>query len=358
MPTSLLPKSGAPSRFRRTPLSARIWTLAGIILVCISLAACQVTQRTSMGTGTGHLAPAIPIASARQIIPVASSGCGKAVSIPAGTSALRTVVVGTSSRAYLLHLPTGYQPRHPYPLVLNFHGHGSTAMQQQLLTGFSQMADARGFIVAYPQGVVGPDHRTGWASGGPNKPQVNDILFVHDLIASLQATLCVDNLRIYATGFSNGGGMTSVLACTMAQQIAAFAAVSGSYFPLAAGCHPAHPVPVLEFHGTGDTIVPYAGRPWQNEMGALEWVNQWAARDGCKQPPTITAVAGTSREYAWNNCRNGVRVIHYQLAGGIHTWPGGFERLGRHFHFLPVSDRAINATSIIWQFFQQYSLPR
>jgi polyhydroxybutyrate depolymerase len=67
---------------------------------------------------------------------------------------------------------------------------------------------------------------------------VNDILFVSDLLTHLQGMLCIDPYHIYAPGFSNGGGMTNLLACRLAERIAAFAPVSGSYPPVPGGCHP------------------------------------------------------------------------------------------------------------------------
>jgi polyhydroxybutyrate depolymerase len=268
------------------------------------------------------------------------------------------VVVGPLTRIYRLHIPRDYRPDHRYPLVLNFHGHGSSAQRQEIYTGFSWLADQRGFVVVYPQGAIGPDDRTGWNSGGPNEPLVNDIAFVSTLLNTLQSTLCIDPSRIYATGFSNGGGMTSVLACTMANRIAAFAPVSGSYYPLADGCHPSRPVPVLEIHGTGDSVVPYDGRAAQAEESALAWVTAWAARDGCQPAPQKHTIASAVIEFTWSGCRDGVSVIHYQLAGGWHVWPGVTSPTLLTRRRLPISDNELPATSLIWQFFVAHPLPR
>src|SRR5579862_3103204 len=267
-------------------------------------------QRTTQGVGSHHLG--VSINHTRGLAPdrvenkaVASTGCGKRPMIPAGTSGDATLISGGVLRSYRLHVPRGYNLLHTYPLVLNFHGHGSTAAKQEAISGFSQLADRLGFLVVYPQGLVGSDGATGWASGKPHTTHANDVLFVSDLLTRLQEQFCVNPQRIYAAGFSNGGGMTSFLACALAKRIAAFASVSGSYFSSAIGdCAPGRPVAVLEFHGTADRVVPYQGRPRQHELGALAWVTGWAVRDGCVGRPTESTVAKDVIRYVWRSCRD------------------------------------------------------
>ena len=284
---------------------------------------------------------------------IASTGCGQPAPLPAGVSGPGSLTSGGLRRTYWLHIPLGYQSHHPYPLVLNFHGHGSVARVQERVTGFSALADQEGFIVVYPQGAAPPGGTYGWASGGPRRPDTNDVLFVSDLLNRLQVQLCVDPDRIYATGFSNGGGFTAVLACQMALRIAAFASVAGSYYPLPGDCDPARPVSILEFHGTDDRTVPYAGRAQLGEVSTLDWLQSWAARDGCnpKAQQFLNSLAVTGLE--WTGCQDNVVVAHYRVNGGIHVWPGGANNLRQ----LPPSDQAINATAVIWQFFVAHPLP-
>jgi polyhydroxybutyrate depolymerase len=280
---------------------------------------------------------------------LATKGCGKPSPIPAGTSADGALYSGGLVRIYRLHVPRGYLPTHRTPLVLNFHGHGSAAWKQEALSGFSGLADKQGFLVVYPQGVVGPDHQTGWATGPRKDPTVNDVGFVSNLITYLQTMFCVDPQRIYATGFSNGGAMTADLACMMAGRIAAFAPVSGSYFPLLSGCHPNRPVPILEIHGTADTVVPYEGSQPLDLPAIAEWLSGWAARDGCSSQPQVFFQQGNVTGERWANCEGGATVIHYRVAGEGHVWPGA----------LPggTTPQAFNATDVIWSFFHSCSLP-
>src|SRR5205814_3358644 len=84
-----------------------------------------------------------------------------------------------------------------------------------------------------------------------------DLQFVRNLLDELDRTLCVDDRRIYATGYSNGAFLSSAIACVLADRVAAIAPVAGVLsLP---GCAPSRPIPVIAFHGTADPIVTYDG---------------------------------------------------------------------------------------------------
>lgn len=298
----------------------------------------------------------VPIASADAedaltTSPITSVGCGKPSPITPGTSVQETIFSGDIQRTYLLHIPKGYHDTVGQSLVLNFHGHGSNAEQQQYRTGFSTLADTYDVIVAYPQGVVGPDHRTGWATGPGWNPQTNDVLFASNLLNRLQSTLCINPHKIFAAGFSNGGGMTNVLACKLAGRFAAFASVSGAYPAVPGGCQPARPVPFFEMHGTGDRIVPYNGSFLKGYPPVTLWLQQWARRDGCTVGPTVFFNQANIIGEKWTGCRNHVTIVHYQIGDMGHMWP-------RHLVFRYQGHTVnLNVTTLIWSFFQHYPLP-
>ena len=180
---------------------------------------------------------------------------------------------------------------------------------------------------------------------GPGGPQVNDVLFVSDLLTHLQSVLCIDPLRIYATGFSNGAGMTNVLACTLAGRLAAFAPVSGSYPPYPGGCHPVRPVPLLELHGTADPIVPYNGSARKQLPPLLAWLQGWATRDGCTRGPTVFYKQANVTGLEWTVCQGNATVIQYRISGEGHVWP--------HVSFNKPGGTAVSslsASALIWSF--------
>jgi polyhydroxybutyrate depolymerase len=315
---------------------------------------------TSCAT-VGPTLPQRPVASSSPVAPstparlttteIPTTGCGKTPPIAAGSSASQSLEVGGLKRLYRLHLPPGYVSRRRHSLVLAFHGHSSTASLFEQLTRFSAVADAGHFIVVFPQGVVGPDGRTGWNTARAKDPSVNDLLFVSELLSHLQSQLCVDPARIYAAGFSNGGGFTAVLACRFADRIAAFASVSGEYYPQPGGCHPARPVPILEIHGTADATVPFWGSRRLQYPSVSAWLSGWARLDGCRAGPSKFYQQGYVTGQDWTQCRGSGEVIQYTIRSGWHVWPDSSSRRP-----LPAPDARFAATPVIWAFFAHRAL--
>lgn len=165
-----------------------------------------------------------------------TTGCGRRPGVRPGTTGLLRVAVppsaaaGARQRVFWLRVPAGYDPGRPVPLVLAFHGGGGTGLGMQRVSRLSVLADRRGFLAAYPQGLVQADGKgpAGWDASGPADPYadgIDDGLFVSDLLNAVQAGYCVNPREIAATGLSNGAGLTGYLACVLADRIAAFVPV-------------------------------------------------------------------------------------------------------------------------------------
>jgi len=252
------------------------------------------------------------------------------------------------TRSYLVHVPARYSIHQPQAVVLVFHGHGGDAVGTESSSGFSELSEQHGFLAVYPQGLLDDSGLPFWASIGPIDYGIDDALFVSDILTKLQQDFCVDPQRIYVTGFSNGGGMSGFLACKLAMRIAAFAPVSGNYYDLPGGCHPGRAVPILEIHGTADSIVPYAGIPPSvNPVWHLpsipQWLQDWASRDGCTQGPTVFLQRPDATGEQWSHCSANVTVMHYRMEGGGHS--------------LPATIGGQSTAALMWNFFQTHSLP-
>jgi polyhydroxybutyrate depolymerase len=350
---------GAVAASLHMPGRVCVSLLVIMVLCSQALASCRAAPQTrgparaSMPAVTSEAASSPPDSGAINR-PIPTTGCGKASPVPPGTTANQAITAhplaarGHVTRSYLVHVPTGYRNNRPQAVVLVFHGHGGDAAGAESSSGFSALAEQRGFIAVYPQGLLDDDGLPFWASIGPLDYGIDDALFVSDVLTNLQADFCVDPRRIYATGFSNGGGMSGFLACRLAMRIAAFAPVSGNYYALPGGCHPGRPVPVLEVHGTADQVVPYAGIPASiNPAWPLpsvpQWLQDWAARDGCTQGPSIFLQKYGVTGEQWLHCQGGTAVVHYRIEGGGHSPP------------LTIGGRSTSA--IMWDFFQSHPLP-
>lgn len=250
----------------------------------------------------------------------------------------------------MLWLPEPYDPRKPAPVIVDLHGLNSNAWQESLYGRIGSTASARGFIVATPESAPG---RTGWKL--PGMPQGDDdIAYVGRLLDDLEQTLCVNPRREYATGMSNGAGLSAALVCGLRGRLAGVAPVAG--LNLARPCSTARPTTIVAFHGTGDRIVPYGGgEPFQGNRARIPtWMRPadgsfdlpsigttataWARAFGCAAPASRTTGEITHRTYG--KCRDGVRVELYTVRDGGHTWPGAFP-IGDH------TTQQINATQLI-----------
>jgi polyhydroxybutyrate depolymerase len=181
----------------------------------------------------------------------------------------QSVTVGAASRTYILHIPTGYTGTKPLPLVVDFHALGGNGSGQKGLSHWDTKGDSNMFITAFPDSASngGNGWNVGMCCQSAQSNQVDDVGFTRAMIKQIEGMACVDPKRIYASGCSNGGGMTYKVACDMADVFAAgapvdFRCVYGgtTASPSCAGCNPARPISIIHFDNTGDTsLVPYNG---------------------------------------------------------------------------------------------------
>ena len=227
---------------------------------------------------------------------------------------------GGQEREYHLYVPRSYDTSKPTPLVLNFHGLGSNAFQQDLASGMPAKSESAGFILVTPQGTNDP--RQWHVQSSPFElGYTDDIGFVRDLIGELSRSLCIDPKRIYATGLSNGAAMTSLLGCELNDEIAAIAPVAGS--PYSDLCRTKGPMPIVIFHGTGDWVVPFNGGIGPIDPVSIpENLKRWAEHNGCNMTLKTEEVASDVTREWYDGCTNGADAELYVIHGGGHTWPG------------------------------------
>ncbi|RKH51235.1 alpha/beta hydrolase family esterase, partial [Corallococcus llansteffanensis] len=189
-----------------------------------------------------------PDTTAGDVAPADRTACS-GLTVTAGTYDW-TVEHGGRTRNYRVHVPPGYDATKPTPVVLSFHGFGATEQDQELLSNLSRLGDTEGFISVYPRGLNFPevlgrgdaDSRSwnGVACCGPAQAfNVDDVGFVDALLADLDARVCTDPRRVFASGMSNGAFFSYRLACERAQRIAAIAPVAGMEGSVA--CAPSRP---------------------------------------------------------------------------------------------------------------------
>lgn len=189
------------------------------------------------------------------------------------------------------------------------------------------------------------------------------------MLTHFENTYCLDTSRIYAAGKSNGGGFTDSLACdaTASKRIAAFAPVSGAYYQddvseencnataVDIQCNPGRAkIPLLEFHGTADKTIPYAGGGRRGEClpSVPHMVREWAGRDGLgtEKNETTQLYDGKVQRYRFGEGEELGLVTHYRVEGLGHAWPSK-EANGDN-----PDGTYLDATPIIMDFFKRWTL--
>ena len=238
-------------------------------------------------------------------------------------------------------------------MVFDIHGYGSNSSQQLLYSKFASVADRENFIVVLPDGQGTPPHFN-LAMSAP-AGEGDDVVFMTDLLLKIRNEFCVDNHRIFATGMSNGGVMTALLACRASDQFASFAAVAAVVY--SPECGHGRPISYLAFKGTKDATIPYEGGVVSccgnpvvpSSISAMEG---WATRSECTIPPTESKIADDVTLLTYAGCADGHVVAMYRVEGGGHSWPGS-----RALPGLGVTTKSIDATELIWAFFNAHPLP-
>jgi polyhydroxybutyrate depolymerase len=247
-------------------------------------------------------------------------------------------------RRFRLTVPTSYDAARPAPLVFDFHGFDSDSAEQQQRSEMRASGAVNGYVVVTPDGW-----EKGWNAevccGSTVGLGVDDVQFVRDMVASVEADYCIDPDRVYAAGYSNGGLFSILLACRANDVIAAAASVAASSLE-APRCQPSRPVAVMFLNGTADPVVPYA-------LAAEPSAELWRSLDGCEGAPVPTYAQGDSSCVSSKDCDGGTEVALCTIEGGGHTWPGG----GEFPSFLGPKTEDLSATDAIWEFFRSHPRP-
>ncbi|SIQ69969.1 polyhydroxybutyrate depolymerase [Rhizobium sp. RU35A] len=279
--------------------------------------------------------------------------------------AMMEIRSGDKVRQIAYFIPSGYDGSRKVPVVFDFHGSTSSANEQLDRSEWERVAEAQGFIAVAPQGLMPgqkPDTFS-WnvpgvtAPGGPD-----DMAFIHDAIRAVEETFCVDDTKIFGTGYSGGGRVLSQYICNGTTDFAAAGFVvglragypketAGTWAPDSETCKPARPLSLIAFAGRQDKINPFdgGGLPyWQ--YGAQAALQRWTELDGCKGEPTVTE-NGTVRTVRYENCAGKARIVSTVISDGGHTWPSSTALL-RYQKQLGKISYAVNATDAIWRFFE------
>ena len=293
---------------------------------------------------------------------------------------------GGRQRQYLLHVPTR-QPAAPIPVVINFHAAQGTAIGQRIQSRMNAVADAHGFLVAYPEGVDGT-FNVGSGYGMARAANVDDVGFTEALIQDLVQKFGANPDRVYLTGLGNGAMLCYHVASKLPYRIAAIAPVGGDLplygevethwaksvpafdlpplaqvsFSFAQGIVAVPPpVPLIHFHGLKDSCVPFAGGIGVNDCQQVNHrsiqatIDRWVERNRCapQAVETIEEQTFSRKRYAPRAGEKGAPVVLYTLPEWGHEWPGAMDLKSDWGTEPPPA--TVDASLRMWEFFASLS---
>lgn len=272
-------------------------------------------------------------------------------------------------RLYYVHLPPNFQEGMHLPMVMMFHGGADLAIPMERLTGINQLADQAGFIVVYPIAV---DRYWNDGRNVENVNKFNDIMFVNDLIGHMERRWGVDPTRIYAAGYSNGGFFAQYLALHLPDKIAAICSVAAGLPNLTLSARrPVKPISVMYVLGRQDPLMPFNGgflNKLFHDRGSIapasEAAKYWVTANACTPSPTVSVDMpdvdqndGTRVKFAqFSGGKRNTEVAIFGIDGGGHTWPGS--TANAPVNVVGNTSNDINATQLMWEFFQRHSTIR
>jgi len=179
-------------------------------------------------------------------------------------------------REALVVLPSTSSKSKP-PVIFAFHGHGGN--MQFAARGMAFQNFWPEAIVVYPQGLPTPGividfegKKSGWQRD-VGQQNDRDLKFVDAIITTLRQKYSIDEGRVYATGFSNGGLFTYLL---LSQRPNVFAAFAPGGAALLRSVQLTKPSPVFHYGGETDQLARFSRQ--QETIEQLRKFNGCAAQ--------------------------------------------------------------------------------
>lgn len=259
------------------------------------------------------------------------------------------------NRQYRIHIPDSAQDG--APLVLALHGYSGNNNEMMNNYDWTELADERGFVVAFPNGTQDQWGNRFWDVDYAFHPNldIDDDGFLSALALHLQEKHGLDPDRTFVTGFSNGAEMCFQLACRESETFTAFAPIIGMMLDsLFTNCEPDVLRPILSMNGTDDDVTLYEGDMnnsggWGAYHSIPDTMSLWAnilGTTGFERTflPDIDPNDGsTVRLDVYSSTQHDLELWYYLVIGGGHDWPGQWGNMD------------INATVEAWNFFDAMS---
>ena len=228
----------------------------------------------------------------------------------------------------------------PSSLIINMHGYGGTALQQQTYTQMDYIAHSQNIAVVYPQGLNYSWNVFTYWDGNP----YDDVGFISSMIDDISENFNIDLNKVYACGMSNGGYMAYRLACDLSNKIVAFGSVTGNFMLNSSqdDCQDQErEIPIIHLHGTSDAVVNYYPPSFDQSLTVGQSIDFWNNYNDLEME-SIESLNSNVDVYTYYKDFSSTKFVHYKVSGGGHEWFG--------------SNWGFSTSSVLIDFFNQYQL--
>jgi len=231
---------------------------------------------------------------------------GSSVASGLPTSTRLSINIGGSNREYIVDIPADYDPTHPYRLIFSWHqAYGSA---EGNANGLYPAFDGPNFDAEH-YAYFGL-HREATAANDPvifvapqgigNLPWdfTRDVVLFDDLLALINDKLCIDESRVFTTGFSYGAMMSYSLSITRQTKLRGAVTMAAANYALPGQPQNSNAGPVAFFGITGmsDGTCPWVSND-QQQTGGKYCILEHAEANGCTIPGDIQTVMAGSHDY-------------------------------------------------------------
>jgi poly(3-hydroxybutyrate) depolymerase len=236
------------------------------------------------------------------------------------TSTRLKITSGGMSREYIIDVPANYDATHPYRLVFSWHqAYGSDTGNAigQHPAGDGPNFDAKNYAYfgLQREAMAANEPAIFVAPGGiGNLPWdfKRDSVLFDDLLALIDANLCVDDNRVFTTGFSFGAMMSYALSITRQTKLRAAVTMAAANYNLPGEPTDMSMAPIGYFGITGmsDGTCPWVGND-ASKQGGKYCVLTHAQDNGCTIPGNIQTTMVGSKKYVcydFEGCKAGYPV--------------------------------------------------
>ena len=264
---------------------------------------------------------------------------GRSASAEAGSPLVEIDGFGTNPGALKMFAHVPEQLPRASALVVVLHGCGQTATGYDVGTGWSTLANRYGFALLMPEQQSANNANTcfNWFNPGDVVRGRGEAASIRQMVARMVADHNIDSRRIYITGLSAGGAMTSVMLATYPEVFAGGAIIAGLPYGIASNVREALGGMMQSTSRPGDKLgdlVRKASKhngPWPkvsvwhgsadrtvNPGNANEIVKQWLDVHGL---PAAPMSAGRRRRSSARGLVERRRRNRRQILHDHQTWP-------------------------------------